>query len=123
MLRGVSARAATLAVGLVLAGCSVVQPNPALPTVDAGGCRGVGIPDATLTGDPKEPRVAWVIQDGHRRDVVFPNGYTARFSPKLEILDASGHVVARDGDAITGGCTTGSDAQGALLILWPPGDR
>jgi hypothetical protein len=116
-----SSRVAIVVVGLVLAGCSVFQPNPVLPTVQAAGCRGVGLSNVTLAGDPKDSRVAWVVQNGKRRDVVFPNGYSARFSPDLEILDESGHVVARGCDAIGGGCVTGSDAQGPLLILWPPG--
>jgi hypothetical protein len=112
--------AAMLGLGLALAGCSLARPRPTLPTVQAAGCRDVGIPNATLAGDPKDPRVTWLIQDGQRRDVVFPTGYAARFAPQLEILDGSGHVIARAGDLVGGGCVTGADAQGPLLILWPP---
>jgi hypothetical protein len=115
-------KVAAVLLALFVAGC-MAGPSKGtltLPTVRAGGCRDVALPDATLTGDQGDPRVAWLIQNAQRRDVVFPNGYTARFTPQLEILDASGRVVARAGDAVTGGCVTRSDAQGPLLILWPP---
>jgi hypothetical protein len=50
-----------------------------------------------------------------KRGLVFPRGFTARFTPRLEIFDASGKVRFRDGDAITEGCVWGDD----LLIGWP----
>ena len=49
-------------------------------------------------------------------DLVFPKGFTARFTPRLEILDANGQVRFREGSAITGGCVWG---EFDLLIGWP----
>ena len=92
-----------------------------LPHVEILGdaCAGVGLDAARLTGDPNDPRVAWLATPGGgRQDVVFPPGYQARFVPALEVLDASGAVVARDGDVVDGGCVTGADGGGPLLIGW-----
>ena len=83
-------------------------------------CAGVGLETTRLTGDSSDPRVAWLATTGGgRQDVVFPPGYRARFVPALEVLDASGAVVARDGDVVDGGCVTGVDGGGPLLIGWP----
>ena len=109
--------------------CTSLSPAPAtpaatvlpgtlqLPTVATGGtaCAGIGL-DAILTGSPSDPQVAWLIVDGRRRDVLFPDGYGARFAPNLEIVDPAGHVVARAGDRIDGPCVWSGDR---LLILWP----
>jgi hypothetical protein len=92
--------------------------GPALRTVDVSGqaCAGIGIVDGTLRGDPQDPRVAWLDHGPYgTRRLVFPQGFTARFTPRLEILDANGKVKFRDGDAITEGCDWGDD----LLIGWP----
>jgi hypothetical protein len=86
-----------------------------LPTIDTRGsfpCAGVGT-EAVLAGDPTDPRVAWMVSRGQRVDVMFPYGFSARFAPDLELLDASGAVVARAGDPIDGGCVT----AGPMLIL------
>jgi hypothetical protein len=62
--------------------------------------------NTTLAGDPSDPRLAWLVQPGGQRlDVVWPPGFTARFVPTLEILDAAGDVVFRAGDPVDGGCT------------------
>jgi hypothetical protein len=106
-------------VGTLMAACG---PTMQLPTIafDGSACRGVGL-DAVLRGSAADPRLAWVESQlttpAHRVDVVFPTGFSARFVPNLEILDPDGRVIAVAGDAITGGCTTGADAQGPLLIL------
>ena len=72
-------------------------------------CAGVGL-SAVLHGSPNDPHVAWlesnVRSDVRRTEVLWPAGYRARFSPSLEILNESGIVVLREGDAITAGCTT-----------------
>ena len=91
---------------------------PALHTVDTDGtlCAGVGLVDATLRGSRSDPRVAWIELAGFgERDALFPKGFTARFTPDLEVLNAQGAVVLRAGDAIPGACV-GYDA---LLIGWP----
>jgi len=104
-----------MAAFVIVGACGVPQP---LPTVEAfnGSCRGVGF-DGHITGSPADPRLAWLVGNGgRRRDIIWPPGYTARFSPGLEILDEKGDIAFRDGDAVSGGCTTGLDAEGPLLI-------
>jgi hypothetical protein len=76
------------------------------------GCAGIGL-DAVVRGDPSDPRVAWLedhlVAPGtttfRQIDVRWPIGYRARFMPKIEILDAWGNVVLRDGDRVTGACS------------------
>lgn len=105
-----------LAALVAASGCGAL-PRP-LPAVESwtGACRGVGL-EATLTGDASDPRVAWLIgSDGRRRDIIWPPGYAARFTPRLEVLDEKGIVVFQDGSPVSGGCVTGPDAQGPLLI-------
>ena len=84
-------------------------------------CRDVALNDAILAGhrDIKNASV-WLESRGQHVDVVFPPGFQALFSDGLEILDATGQTVARGGDAIHGGCTTGADARGPVLILSRP---
>jgi len=106
---------------VVLSGCAAGAsslPTSSLPTLATwnGGCRGVGV-KAKLTGSPTDPRIAWLTGvDGQRMDVVWPPGYTARFTPQLEVLDPNGSVVFREGSTVTGGCVTGPDAKGPLLV-------
>jgi hypothetical protein len=107
-----------------------------LPTVDwqSNACPGVGLNNVVLTGDPDDPLVAWLVpaerRDTFRRygeaasihgagrlNVLFPQGFTARFAPNLQILDTAGKVVSGEGDHITGACVTGSDPR-TLLILF-----
>jgi hypothetical protein len=105
----------------------LIPTNPAwvpftIQTIWPGdGCGGVGFLDAYLHGSQTDPRVAWLdFGKGGRREVVFPIGYTARFMPKLEILNEKGEIVGREGDAIDGGCVTGvGGPHEPMLILWP----
>src|SRR5947207_3411229 len=58
---------------LAAAACTAYPETPvpsrwALPTVAVAGCRGVGL-NATLRGDPADPRVAWLVQGTLRIDV------------------------------------------------------
>jgi hypothetical protein len=130
---GVAAVAAVLTLGLSLAlaisligsgnpiatpagsaGAVVTRALPTLPGPPVMGapqaCAGVGLA-AVLHGDPSDQRVAWLenLVDGSRLDVLWPAGYRARFAPSLEVLDASGATVAREGDAIEGACVVGDD--------------
>lgn len=104
----------------LLAGC-----GQALPTLPAGGehpCAGIGLIDATLRGNASDSRVAWVQSGTHRIDVVWPHGYHARFNPFLEILNADGEVVLRQGETVDGGCVLSPDDEFPLL-LQPPFHR
>src|ERR1700693_3957017 len=100
---------AMVAILSALVACSVSPtPSPvALPTLasDNGGCRGVGLVDSTLAGSPTDPRVTWLVSHGGvRSEIVWPPGFTARFTPHLEVLDAVGTVLFRAGDRISAGC-------------------
>jgi hypothetical protein len=121
-----SALATSLLVEVAVAGCAS-PPSPtqspgtfALPTVTelSDACAGIGL-GATLAGSPTDPRVAWITdsETGSRLNVVFPPGFTARFDPSLEVLNATDEVVAKSGDPVTGGCYLG---DGQMLVLWQP---
>jgi hypothetical protein len=97
-----------------------------------GSCSvGVGR-DATIHGSAADPRLAWAIDNGsgERVELVWPLGYTARFSPALTILDRDGLVVAHEGDLIIGSCLNNDDEPGAIQVDpadirgpgWQPGD-
>jgi hypothetical protein len=118
--------------GFVSAIASSYSPSPgppppdglySLPTVNwlaRGTCAGVGL-DAVLRGSPSDPRVAWLENRtgaATRRDVTWPAGYHARFSPNIEILDENGNVVLRDGEAVEGAC--GYNPDTGWIYLEPP---
>jgi hypothetical protein len=86
-----------------------------------GTCAGVGV-EAILRGAPDDPDVAWLapmFAAGKRQPLIWPRGDIAVFDPDLRIVDASGRTVLRDGDFVDGGCVTGADAAGPLLIPNP----
>ena len=97
---------------LVLSACGQTYPLPTVAVAD-GWCRGVGYA-GVLRGDPGDPRVAWGEHETPvhhvvlRKELVWPPGYTARFTPELEILDASHQIRFVAGDLIEGGCVAGS---------------
>jgi hypothetical protein len=111
-------------IAAMLVACGTILPWPTadLPTMaaDTGGCRGVGL-EATLAGDPTDPRVAWLIDDqGRRHDLIWPPGYTARFSPELHVIDAAGALAFLGGERIDGACTAGgADDPTRLLVIRP----
>jgi hypothetical protein len=77
-----------------------------LPSGETEVCAGIGL-SAVLHGDPHDRHVAWLVNSlGTRIDVTWPAGYRARFVPTLEVLDAAGAVVLREGDPVTEGCVT-----------------
>jgi hypothetical protein len=92
------------------------QPQ-ALPPGASLMCAGIGI-SAVIHGDPADPHVTWLIaQPGARLETRWPPGYQAQFNPMLEVLDATGAVVLREGDHVNGGWeTSGQD----VLLLVPP---
>ena len=68
-----------------------------------GGFHGV----IRLRGSPEDARLVWMVDaDGTRTELAWPVGYSARFTPELELLDNSGRVVARQGSLVVGGCLT-----------------
>src|SRR5664280_1734365 len=95
-----------VAVGLV--GALLLDRPGLLPVALAwrgGSCLGVGM-DATLAGSASDPRLTWATigSSGVRVDLVWPAGYQDRFNPSLELLDASGMIVAHAGDLLIGRC-------------------
>ncbi len=122
----------SVAATLVLAGVGLpVRPGEyALPTTATPWwlrlmCGGVGL-DAVVRGSPSDPHVAWLesqitvpgIAPGTRENVIWPEGYRARFSPNLEILDGWGMVVLREGERVSGSC--GGVADNGDLYMVPP---
>jgi hypothetical protein len=90
------------------------QPPPSETLV----CAGIGL-DAILHGDPADPALTWVIDRtaGIRMDAIWPAGFSARFEPALQVLDAAGEIVHREGDIIDGGCVAA--VQGEILLGYP----
>jgi len=98
---------------IVVAGADVtasVEPSAApvvqLPTWSeapaSGACPAALMGRVTLRGDRRsQSRPVWVESwDGEQRDIVWPYGFSARFTPALELLNARGEVVAREGDVL-----------------------
>ena len=71
-------------------------------------CAGGGFAEAIrLRGSPDDPRLVWMVDaGGTRTELAWPVGYSARFTPQLELLDNSGRVVGRQGTLVVGGCQT-----------------
>src|SRR5215213_5309737 len=122
-----------LALGWSMSACGffAAASLPTHPT-RLGSCSvGVGR-DATIHGSAADPRLAWAIDNGsgERVELVWPWGYTARFSPDLAILDRDGQAAAHEGDLIIGSCLSDDDAPGAIQVDpaeirgpgWQPGD-
>lgn len=93
------------------------DPPVELPPGAVAACAGIAL-SAVLHGDATDPRLAWLIADpGKRIEVTWPPAYRARFTPDLEVLDASGVVVLKAGDPVSGACVTGDPR---VLHLEPP---
>jgi len=120
---------------ILATGCDAAEGSPPpivlpLKTIEKSedapgfGCAGVGLA-AVVRGNPADPDIAWLapypgalVGAPPRRDVLWPAGYRAMFSPGLTIIDAKGAPRLRDGDFVDGACVIGGDG---LLIL-PAGD-
>jgi hypothetical protein len=101
-----------------------------------GGCAGISVV-ATLHGDPADPRVVWLdvlnlSGDGRPRrfEVLwYPSGFTARFSPELEVFGPDGMLVAHEGDDVWGACGVEAEGVGRNVLgidsrsIQRPGDR
>ncbi len=46
------------------------------------------------------------LPDGRRVELAWRSGYSARFTPALEVLDEHSKVIAREGSLISGTCGT-----------------
>lgn len=82
-----------------------------LPVADLGPnglCAGGGfIGEFRLHGSPDDVRIAWMtFPDGSRRELGWPAGTRARFTPNLEVVGPAGQVIAREGSMVKGGCPT-----------------
>lgn len=82
-----------------------------LPVANFGSnrlCAGAGyVGDLRLHGAADDPRLAWMIgPDGRRTELAWRVGFSARFTPNLEVLDDRGQRVAVEGSLVTGGCPT-----------------
>jgi hypothetical protein len=70
-----------------------------LPETFPGDCGGVGVDGVwRLRGDPDDPMVAWFQQGSRRVPTFWPDGYVARFGPRLDIIAPDGTVYASNGD-------------------------
>ena len=120
-LRCAVPRPVAAALAVFLTACAQTYTLPTVAS-DDGWCAGVGY-NGVLRGDPDDPRVAWgetetrTNQGILRKELVWPRGYAARFTPQIEILDASRHVRYVAGDRIEGGCVTGPGASGPLYVI------
>lgn len=73
------------------------------------GCRGVGFfQPVVLKAASYDANLVWLdFGDRGRREAIWPLGYRVAFGPDVPvILDSTGQIVHRAGDAISGGCTT-----------------
>ena len=85
-----------------------IRTYPTLAPVDENGveraCDSIGVEDpviGTLAGElGGTPDSIWLAGRPGPLHVIWPAGFTARFSPAAELLDASGQVVAVEGDLI-----------------------
>lgn len=126
-------RVVVLAAIVLLAACSAPAPSASLlppgefalpteapielPSGAVEACGGIAI-EARLHGDPADPHLAWLVDNsGLRREVVWPPGYRARFSPSLEVLAPTGVAVLREDDPVSAACVTGDPG---ILLLEPP---
>ena len=93
------------------------DPPIEMPPGAVAACGGIAL-SAVLDGDVADPRLAWLVADpGRRVDLTWPPGYRARFTPHLEVLDARGVVVLKEGDPVSGACVT---PDPRVLHLEPP---
>jgi hypothetical protein len=67
----------------------------------SGECPAALMAGMRLRGDGAAKPPVWVEDpQGKRFTVIWPNGFSARFDPKLVLLGSGGGVVARDGDLL-----------------------
>jgi hypothetical protein len=98
--------------------------NFRLPNGETLLCTGGGfVGDYRIHGASTDPRLAWLVAPtGERIELAWPNGYSARFTPDLEILDQEGRIVGKAGSRVTGSCRTAEPGvfRADLLPLTAP---
>ena len=107
---------------------AAIAPNslPTLPGVQPGPnavCAGVGLPDSVIHGDPAHRDLVWLVTSdplsggsGRHLSVRWPAGFSARFTPNLELVDGNGQVVAREGDLPRR--VGGAEQDDGRVIVW-----
>ena len=124
-----SRRTLQLTFDLVVAGSAVVFAScqlmgvgaSTLPAEPSPSCAGIAIPRATLHGD-SETGFLWVDADveqqvdTRRFNLILPGGYSARYTPTLELFGDGGRLVASEGDVLldVDACLEG---DGRVLIV------
>lgn len=110
---GINRRLISIALAASVASCSVVEVpviGHPLPEVDTWRHETVFVPDcgvqgAILHGSLSDPRLAWAVRKGQRRELVWPPGARAVFEPGLVVTDRHGNVLARAGDLLESLCS------------------
>lgn len=87
---------------------------PTWPTpIEHGLCPAAHMGRVTLRSDRTSSTAAIYVESfgGERRSILWPYGFSARFTPDLELLNERGEVVAREGDLMDlgGGAVAGLD--------------
>jgi hypothetical protein len=82
-------------------------------------CGGGGfVTEPRLRGSPDDPRLVWMVDaSGKRIELAWPPGFSVRFTPRLEVLNARGDAVAFDGSRAASGCGTG-DENAMYVDFW-----
>jgi hypothetical protein len=78
-----------------------------------GICAGVGLDAVVIDGSPDDPRLVWLSSDTSQsggRGLLWPPGFTVRFTDGVEVLDETAAVVHRGGESEDGACVVGDGA-------------
>jgi hypothetical protein len=99
-------------------------PGRLLPGASDVLCPLIGSGPAVLHGDPTAAVSVWLQPTGPGaggpQRVIWPAGLRARFARRLELIDSSGAVVAREGDLLVDiGVLPGPD----VLVIWAFNDH
>lgn len=90
-----------------------------LPWTDAHECEVTRLQGAVLHGSSSNGAVWLGSPERGRIEVVWPERFSARFDPDLEVLDHRGRVAAREGTQVTEACLT-DDPNLLWLNLYGP---
>jgi hypothetical protein len=94
-------------------------PQQDVPNVQ---CYPTYLEGAYLAGSPGDESVAWVESaEGQRVNVRWPAGYSARFTPEIELVGPIGQAIARAGDELTlaGGFVPGGEFSACGVNVGP----